>query len=189
MAQSEREYYHDLYEVAAQINSSGSSKKILESIVANITKFMKAKGSSIMLLTEDKKSLIHSISYGLSDSFTQVGPRSIEKSLPETIIGKGQVAVIRNLANERNRVQYAEEALNEGIVSILAVPIRLKDDIIGQLRVYTSEACYFNDNDIYFIQAVANLGAIALENARLLESAQKAYNALTNDFVSFRFSR
>lgn len=185
----ERNYYHALYELAAEIASADSSEKILESIVRGICETMKSKGCSILLLSSDRKSLIHSISYGLSEAFTEAGPRSIEKSLPETVIGKGRVAFIYNLADEKDRVAYPEAALKEGIVSILAVPVRLRDDIIGQLRVYTAEPRRFSDDDIYFVQAVANLGAIALENARLYTSCQKAYDSLSQDFVDYRFSR
>ena len=186
---NERNYYHQLYEVTAEIISGDSTAKVLQSIVQGICQAMKLKGCSILLLTPDKKSLVHSVSYGLSAAFTEAGPRSVGNSLPETVVGKGKVATIYNLANEKDRVSYPEVALKEGIVSILAVPMRLRDDIIGQMRAYTDEPRHFSDDDIYFIQAVANLGAIAMENARLYESSQKVYQALTNDFMSFRFNR
>lgn len=185
----ELNYYHELYEIAASINSAGSREKILQSIVQGICQTMKSKGCSLLLLSQDRKSLIHTVSWGLSQAFTEAGPRSIEKSLPETVVGKGRVAIVNNLAEEKDRVAYPEVALKEGIVSILAVPIRLRDDIIGQLRVYTGEPRHFSDDDIYFVQAVANLGAIALENTRLYESLQKVYDAMTNDFIGYRFSR
>jgi GAF domain-containing protein len=185
----ELNYYHRLYEIAAEIGSADSREKILQSVVQSLCSAMKAKGCSLLLLSEDKKSLIHTISYGLSVAFTEAGPRSIEKSMPETVIGKGKVAYVYNLAEEKTRVQFPDLALEEGIVSILTVPVRLRDDIIGQFRVYTSEPRRFSDDDIYFVQAVANLGAIALENTNLRESCQRAYDALTGDFVNFRFAR
>jgi len=37
------------------------------------------------------------------------------------------------------RIQYPEEAKEEGISSILAVPIVIHGKIIGTLRVYTEE--------------------------------------------------
>ncbi|MFH0846767.1 MAG: GAF domain-containing protein [Chloroflexota bacterium] len=187
--EAQRNYFRKLYEVAAAINSAGSSEKVLSSIVENAAKAMGAKGCSIMLLTPDRKYLVHSISYGLSSSFTEAGPRQVEKSLPETLIGKGRVAIVNDLSLETGRVHFPEQALKEGIVSILAVPMKLHDDIIGQLRIYTGERHHFTDDDIFFAQAVANLGAIALENIRACESIQKAYDGLTRDFVSFRWSR
>jgi GAF domain-containing protein len=182
-------YYHELYEIAAEIGSADSREKILQSIVQSVCSTMRARGCSLLLLSGDKKSLIHTVSHGLSPAFTDAGPRSIDKSMPETLVGKGKVAYIYNLAEEKERVQFPDLALAEGIVSILAVPVRLRDDIIGQFRVYTGEPRRFTDDDIYFIQAVANLGAIALENTRLYDSCHKAYEALTNDFVNFRYTR
>ena len=49
---------------------------------------------------------------------------------------------------------------------MLSVPIRLRDQVIGVMRVYTSETREFGAEEVEFVQAVANLGAIALENAR-----------------------
>ena len=185
----ESNYYHALYELAAKITSADSSEKVVQSVVQGVCETMKGKGCSILLLSLDKKSLIHSISYGLSEAFTDAGPRSIEKSLPETVIGKGRVAIVYNIAEEKDRVQYPDQAIKEGLVSILAVPMKVRDDIIGQLRVYTGEPRRFSDDDIYFAQAMANLGAIALDNMRLYESCQKAYESLATDFVNYRFNR
>ena len=181
-------YYHKLNELAATITSSDSSEKVLESIVSGLCQAMRSKGCSILLLSSDRKQLIHSISYGLSSAFTEAGPRSIEKSLPETLIGKGKVAIVYNIAEEKQRVQYPESAIKEGLVSILAVPMKLRDDIIGQLRVYTAEPRHFTDGDIFFVQAVANLGAITLDNVRLHETCQRAYDSLSQEFINYRFS-
>ena len=62
MGEIERNYYHDLYELAADMNSALDREHILNSIVENVTRTMKAKGCSIMLLTPDKKFLVHSVS-------------------------------------------------------------------------------------------------------------------------------
>jgi signal transduction protein with GAF and PtsI domain len=180
-------YYHDLYELAADMNSALDRDHILHSIVQNVTRAMKAKGCSIMLITPDRKSIVHTISHGLSDSFIDKGPRQVEKSLPEILVGS--VAIIEEVAAEGSRVHYPEAATEEGIVSILAVPMTLRDNIIGELRVYTAERRHFSEDDVYFAKAAANLGAIALDNAQLHASIEKAYEGLQQDFISFRFGR
>lgn len=173
---NEINYYHKLYELASDIISKNSWDKVTYSIVVGICEVIGTKGCSLMLLSPDRKTLVHSVSIGLSDAFLDAGPRSIDKSLPETVKGAGQVAAIYNLAEEKDRVQYPEAAEREGIVSILAVPVKLREDIIGELRVYSRTARRFMDDETYFIQAVANLGAIAMENIRLYESCQRAYD-------------
>jgi GAF domain-containing protein len=89
-------------------------------------------------------------------------------------------------ATSDERVQYREQAFEEGIVSILSVPIMLREEIIGVLRVYTSERRRFTDADIYFAGAAANLGAIALENARIHETLEYDYATFRRQLLEWR---
>jgi GAF domain-containing protein len=135
-----------------------------------------------MLLTPDKKLLLHTADYGLSDAYVKKGPLSADKSIAEALNGK-PVAILDATTDER--IQYREEAKKEGIASILCVPMKLREEIIGVIRVYTAEPRQFTEDDIYFVSAVANLGAIALENARLYDSLQRDYNALKHYYFPF----
>jgi len=94
------------------------------------------------------------------------------------------VAVLE--ATKDQRIQYREQAKKEGIVSILSVPMMLREETIGVIRVYTEELCHFTLDDMYFVGAVANLGAIALENARLYQATQKDYETFRRDMLEWR---
>ena len=86
-------------------------------------------------------------------------------------------------ATKDERIQYQEQAKKEGITSILSVPMMLRDEIIGVIRVYTAEQRQFNMEDMYFVGAVANLGAIALENAKLYETLKKDYETFRSEML------
>lgn len=176
-------YYQSLYQVAAAANSARTPESVLRSIVERAAQAMGAKGCSLMLLTPDRKVLLHTAAYGLSDWYVRKGPVSADKSISEALEGK-PVAVLD--ATEDERIQYREQAKLEGIASILSVPMMLREEIIGVIRVYTGERRHFTMDDIYFIGAVANLGAIALENARLYDSVRKDYEALRRDMLEWR---
>jgi GAF domain-containing protein len=176
-------YYQELYEVAAVLNSARDSQAVLHGIVACVAKAVGAKGCSLMLLTPDKKVLLHTAAYGLSDWYVRKGPVSADKSISESLEGK-PVAVFD--ATKDERIQYREQAKKEGIMSILSVPMMLREEIIGVIRVYTSESRQFTTEDIYFVEAVAHLGAIALENARLFEAVKKDYEAFRQDMLEWR---
>jgi len=148
-----------------------------------VAKALEAKGCSLMLLTPDRKLLLHTAAYGLSDSYVRKGVVSADKSLAAALEGK-PVAVLD--ATEDEWIQYREEAKKEGIASILSVPMTLKEEIIGVIRVYTAEPRYFTMDDTYFVGAVANLGAIALENARLYDTCKKDYEASRREMLEWR---
>lgn len=63
--------------------------------------------------------------------------------------------------------------------------MRLRDHVIGVMRVYTSEPREFGDEDIQFVEAVANLGAIALENAHRYEEVKTDYDRVRQDLLEW----
>ena len=180
-----RSYYESLYEVAADVNSARNPETVLSSIVENVAKALGAKGCSIMLLTPDRKRLLHTAAYGLSDWYVRKGPYSVEKSMCKALEGE-PVAVLDVTTDER--MQYPEQQKKEGVASILSVPIMLREKVIGVMRVYTAEPYYFTRDDMYFVGAVANLGAIALENARLYDSVHKDYQTIRRELLEWRFT-
>src|SRR4029077_13854580 len=56
-----------------------------------------------------------------------------------------------------------------GLVSLLAVPMLVGDTAIGALNVYTAVPYHYSNHDIRTLSALANLAAVAIENARLHE--------------------
>ena len=176
-------YYESLYELAAALNSSRAPEAVLRSMVEGVARTIGAKGCSVMLLSPDRKILLHTVAHGLSDWYVRKGPLSVDKSMSEALDGK-PVAVFD--ATKDDRIQYREEAKKEGIASMLSVPMLLREEIIGVIRVYTAEPYDFTLDDIYFVGVVANLGAIALGNAKLYQAVQKVYETFGQDILEWR---
>jgi len=178
MKQREKTYHQSLYELATILNSARSPEDIVSSIVEGVAKAMGAKGCSLMLLTPDKKVLFRTAAYGLSDRYVRKGPVSVDKSMSETLKGK-HVTVLD--APTDDRVEYQKQLKQEGIASILSVPVKLREEVVGVMRVYNSEPRRFMDADIAFATAAADFGAIALESAHFYETLQIDYDRLRQD--------
>lgn len=161
-------YYRTLYNIAVAINSSLDPETVLGSIVQHTATTLEAKACSIMLLSPDRRELFHSASSGLSDQYVRKGALKVDQSMKETLNGRS-VAIAD--AGSDPRVQYRAQATQEGIASMLSVPIRLRGEVMGLMRLYSSEPREFSEEEVGFVEAVANLGAIALENAQRFEAA------------------
>jgi GAF domain-containing protein len=72
------------------------------------------------------------------------------------------------------RIQYSEAAKKEGIASILSVPIFVRGNVIGAMRVYTSKHWEFSLEDVNFVQALAQIAGILIDMCRLYQG-QKEY--------------
>ena len=183
MKKTEKNYYQSLYEMTSMLNSERDPRVLLHSIVESTAKATGAKACSLMLLTPDKDVLLHTVAYGLSDWYLRKGPVKVSKVISDVLGGK-PVAVLDATTDER--VLYREQAKQEGIASILSVPMRLRGQVIGVLRVYAAKPCRFTKDDIHFVETIANLGAIALENIRAYDIIQKDYEAFRREMLQWR---
>ena len=59
-------------------------------------------------------------------------------------------------------------ATAEGLVSLLSVPLAVRDRVIGVMNCYTSEARAFTSEQHALLTTLANQTALAIENARLV---------------------
>lgn len=169
--------------LAANIGSSLDIKKILHIMSAEIAKALGVKGASIRLLDEDQQTLKLAASYGLSEKFLQKGPVSAQKSLAQAL--SGEPVVIPDAATDR-RVQYKKETAAEGIGSILSVPIKTKEQVIGVLRLYSRGRREFSQDEIMIVTALAYLGGLAIQNASLYLRCQTDFEDLKGELWSHR---
>lgn len=167
--------YESLGRISHIISSSKSLDKVSHNIVAALTEELDLKGCALMLLNRRSKKLEVTASYGLSQEYLNKGPLSATLSIAKSL-SDGPVAIY-NVA-EDPRLQYPEEAVKEGIASILSVPMMLRGRPIGCLRLYTSEPWEFKMQDLTFIQAVAEIIALVLENIRVTGAYKNALDAL-----------
>ncbi len=173
--------YKALYDIAVQVYSSTSTETVLNDIVRSTALALGLKGCSLMLLSSNRKQLIHTASYGLSEPYLGKGPVGVGPILAEVL--KGNPVAVDDVTTDQ-RVQYRDQAIREGIVSMLSVPMILRNETTGVLRVYTNEARHFTFDDIQFLHLVASLGAIALKKAREYESQEEYYEQRLREKVN-----
>jgi GAF domain-containing protein len=183
MAKEERDYYESVYQITLVFNSARDSRVLLHSIVESVAKAIEAKACSLMLLTTERDVLLHTVAYGLSDWYLRKGPVTVSKIISDVLQGK-PVAVLDATTDER--VLYREQAKREGIASMLSVPMRLRGQVIGVMRIYTAKPYRFTRDDIHFVETVGNLGAVALENLRAYDILQKDYETFRQDMLQWR---
>jgi GAF domain-containing protein len=107
-----------------------------------------------------------------------MGPAIVDRSMTESLNGK-TVSIPDATTDER--VEYRKQVRQEGIVSILSVPVKLRGEVVGVMRVYTALPHLFTGDEITFAEAAANFGAIALEFRHFYDTLQTDYDQLRQD--------
>lgn len=171
-----------LLEVSKAINSALDVKKVLHLLVKTGTTALDIKAAAVRLLDEKRQKMELVASYGLSDRYINKGPVGADKSITEAMMGKA--VSIYDVASDPRAI-YPKEAAEEGIKSILSVPISLKGKVIGVMRIYSSDPREFSDIEITFISSLAEQAALAMENARLYQKLKGEYEELMSDLYRY----
>jgi len=173
----EKSYFSALYEVAMMVNASLDMTKVLDDIVTSVVKTMGVKASSIRLLDSHRKRLMMSAAAGLSDNYIKKGPVNVDESGLDQKALKGEIIFISD-AQTSPDFQYQDWAKKEGFSSVMVVPLKARSESIGVLRVYSEGQREFSDEEKLFLKAVANISALALDNARLHQALKADYELL-----------
>jgi len=174
----EIEYLKTFKDVCKKINSSLDINVVLKAITESAANILNVKGCTIFLLDNERKKLLVSSSFGLSEEYIKKGPVDSEKSIVDTLSGKWvQISDVKN----DPRIQYRDESIKEGIASILSVPMYVKDTIIGVLRIYAAEHRDFSETEKEFISGLAEIGSLGIENARIYDHVKTDHEKLISD--------
>src|SRR6266705_2312488 len=180
-ARTHKDYYTALHQVALTISSSLELDEVLQRVVTSITEAMQVKACALRLLDAHSGELQLSAVYGLSKGYLTKGPVEVKSSLIDSEALCGAPVVIHDVRTDP-RFQYKEAARQEGIVSVLCVPLEVHGEAIGVLRVYTDRLTTFNEDDVQFLSVLASLAALSIENARLYEGVRSSYNGMMDAF-------
>jgi GAF domain-containing protein len=160
-------YLQIFHEVSRAVLSVLEVETVLHLIAERIVRSLGIKASALRLLDEGTGRLELAASHGLSEKYLGKGPLFVDRSIAGAL--RGQPVLVEN-APADDRIQYQDEAREEGIASILSVPMVVRERVIGVLRIYTSEPRRFSQKEVDLISAIAEIGAIAIDNAKLFEA-------------------
>ncbi len=169
----EKTYLQLFMEVSKTVTSNLNTDQVFDLIVKKIPEAVGVDAATIRLLDITGKKLILHAASGLSDGYLNRGAVDTEASVIEALQGKP--IAVEDAASD-SRIQYPDEARQEGIKSILVVPIPIRGKINGILRLLTKKKRIFSQDEIDFVTAMAEQCGIAIENARIYEEQSRQLN-------------
>jgi Nif-specific regulatory protein len=173
-----------LYEIVKIVNSTLDLQEVLNRVLDVCIRRLRAERGMIMLLDPITSALrtrvVRNIKEG--DTESKRSPQSIVKE----VIQSGQ-AIMSADARSDQRFIESESVIAENILSILCVPLIIKERIAGAIYVDHRQARHlFSAKDLTFLEAFGDQAAIAIENARLYEELEEARTRLSLENESLR---
>lgn len=144
---------------------------------------LEIKGCTIFALNQEMEELEVLASFGLSINYMGKGPIRVDKSIGCTL--RGEPVVIRDITGS-DRLQYPDEAREEGIAAIVSMPITFSGDVVGVLRLYHNQIWDISERDVDSLLILGENIGLSLMYSRLLnalQSVNEAFNALPKNLI------
>lgn len=154
-------------------NSSLGLERVLNEAIDFIISLMRADRGFLMLLDKQGEIQIQAArDVNQLDLNDQYPP--ISKSIVMRVAETGEPVLTTN-AQEDPRSQQQNSVAGHKFRSILCVPLRIKEEIIGVIYVDSRiHPGLFQEDDIETLSAFADQAAIAIDNARMFDKLQQA---------------
>ncbi len=160
-----------LSKISKAISSDLYLEDILRLIVVVTAEVMKSKVCSLWLLDERDNALKIRATQAMSEEYLKERSLKMGEGVVGYVAVENRPMMIYNVLKEP-RYKEKELARKEGLVSMLSVPMSVKDKVIGVINCYTSYPHKFTKSEVEVFTTVANQAAIAIENAGLIMKAK-----------------
>lgn len=160
-----------LLQTSRDVSSTLNLTDVLNRLARSAAQALSAPAASIRLLDESGDRLNVVAAYGLSQAYLDKGPVEPTNPLAREVLA-GHAVIVKEATTD-SRIQYPQKVIEEGIHSMLVVPIAARRPL-GILRVYAREPDHFTPEDADYVMAIARQGATALENALAHDALQRA---------------
>jgi len=168
-----------LVQISVTLNSTLDPDELLRFIMGAAARLLDCEAASI-LLYDDKRGQLQFITASGSESnqLAQI-PVPLENSIAGAIFRENRPQVVPDVSNDPRHYAQVSQQINFSPRSLLGVPMRIRNQVTGVLEALNKRHGEFSDVDVYLLSVIASQAAVAIQNARLVQELQKAYDELS----------
>ena len=157
-----------VHELTELLSGTQDLQELLDLAVQRVVEVMSVKACAIRLLDNSTGELVIKAVHNLSEEYLNKGPVILKENAIDAATFGGESVYIEDATTD-SRIRYPQNALKEGIVSGLCVPMAYRGQTIGVLRVYTARRYRFSHSEESLLRSIASQATSAIITSRLHE--------------------
>jgi len=180
IASAEAQFRHmlALTEIGQVVNSTLELGEVLRIVMDNIVGLSHAERGFLML-KDETGSLVTRVARNWEKESINPTESAVSHTVIQKVVESGE-AILTTNAQQDPRLSGQESIIAFNLRSILCVPLKVKNDLIGVIYADNRiRAGIFSETERDLLSAFANQAAVAIENARLFSSLKNTLAEVT----------
>ena len=172
-----------LLRISMALPSYPDLEDLLDYLSTEIKRLLNVEGALVILLDEEKHELFF-MGAAYDDKDTQKRAKEVryssEKGVSGQVIRTGKPIIVHDTSRDPNFYSGVDEQLHFKSQSLLDVPLRSSDRIIGVLCAINKREGVFDHTDVELLSLIGATVALSIENARFSKEVKKAYQEVSS---------
>jgi transcriptional regulator with GAF, ATPase, and Fis domain len=163
----------DLLNRAAQaLNVTLDLDRVLATILEEVRRLLDVLACSVWLIDPESDELVCRQVTGPQSEVVRGWRLAPGEGLAGWVARSGESLIVPDARADARHFRGVDRQTGLALRSILSLPLRVRQDVIGVLQVVDTEVGRFDAADLVLLEPLAASAARAVENARLYEQAQ-----------------
>lgn len=165
-----QDIFKTLCEIGKDLSATMDLDELLTKIMEGAKQICHVKADSILLLDKKKEELYFRIAIGEKSNEIKKIVLPIGEGIAGWVAQSGEPLIINDVDVDPRFSKKVDEVTKLKTKSILCVPIKFKDEILGVIEVLNkSNDEEFTETDLQYLTVLASQSAIALNNSYLMD--------------------
>src|SRR5450631_801903 len=176
--------FHD---VAKALTSSLDLDSILQTIMDKMAEYFRPDTWSLLMVDEEQDELYFAIAVGTASEALKDVRLKVGEGIAGWVAKHGERLIVPNVMTDPRFSKRIDEMTQLETQSIICIPLRAKHRVLGVIQLVNVDMDGFGDSELFFLQALSDYAAIAIENARAVEKIQEL--TITDDVTGLYNAR
>jgi len=160
-------------DVAKALTSSLNLDSILQTIMDKMAEFFRPDTWSLLMVDEQKDELYFAIAVGDAAEALKTVRLKVGEGIAGWVAKHGDSLIVPDVYNDPRFAKRIDEMTKWKTRSIICVPLQSKHRVLGVIQLINCSMESFGEQEMFFLHALCDYAAIAVDNARAVEKIQE----------------
>jgi diguanylate cyclase (GGDEF)-like protein len=166
----ELEIFHD---VAKTLTSSLNLDSVLQTIMEKVAAYFRPATWSLLMVDEGREDLYFAIAVGDAADTLKTVRLKLGEGIAGWVARHGEPLIVPDVKNDPRFARRIDEVTQWETSSIICIPLKAKLRVLGVMQLINVPMSAFSQSEMFFLQALCDYAAIAIDNARAVERIQE----------------